>query len=111
MKFNILDCDDSNWAHYYNELDSKSCDIFYNQNFGKVYQQSIYQKYKIKCAAFECDSGVAIYPFVLRDLIINDEIKINDITIIDKKLFFFVCSGDELSSSLKKSNNPLLSSA
>tara|TARA_Y100000590_G_C15687983_1_gene1002348 strand:+ start:379 stop:1425 length:1047 start_codon:yes stop_codon:yes gene_type:complete len=80
VKFNILDCDDSNWAYYYNELDSKSCDIFYNQNFGKVYQQSIYQKYKIKCAAFECDSGVAIYPFVLRDLIINDEIKINDIT-------------------------------
>tara|TARA_Y100000590_G_C15713375_1_gene1011050 strand:- start:593 stop:1642 length:1050 start_codon:yes stop_codon:yes gene_type:complete len=80
MKFNIVDYDNPSWGHYYNELDDKSSDIFYNQNFGKVYQKSIYKNYKIKCATLECDSGIAIYPFVLRSIIINDEIKINDIT-------------------------------
>lgn len=69
MSFHLFTPDDPLWNRLYNRLPIEHQDVFYSPGFAALCQKTINSADRVLCAAWEsATGGIALYPFVQRDI-------------------------------------------
>ena len=68
------------WKNVFDKISDERKDIFYDQRFAKVYQESLYKEHKILAAVCKFDNNNIIYPFVKRNLATNKKLSIGTVS-------------------------------
>jgi len=67
MNFEVLNPGDQRWGELFAALPRAARDVFYSPGFASLCQETLDVAHRVRCAAYADDnSGVLLYPFVLR---------------------------------------------